>query len=95
MYSPTPHYHLEEEGREEMREEVGELLSGLITVTHSVFTITRGQYVETLTELSELVHVDSLRSTSLHHKQIMFAHSESNHPVLGITVRCSPPTWSS
>ena len=78
MLSPTQSFRLEEEEEEEIK-------SGLITVTHAVFTLTRGQYEETLTSLLELLHVASLRSTILEDKQIMFAHSETNHPGLGIT----------
>jgi len=60
-------------------------MSGLITVTHALFTITRDQYEETLTSLSEIVDVDKLQSTTLHQAGIMYAHSEYNHPIPGIT----------
>ena len=63
------------------------LRSGLITVTHSVFTITREQYEETLTSLAELVNVARLMRTTLGRSGILFAHSEWNQPGQGITVR--------
>ena len=87
---PTRSYQADTERREE--EEAGEdivpgLRSGLITLTHSVFTISRAEYEETLTSLAELVAVSRLMRTRLGTSDILFAHSEWNNPVAGITVR--------
>ena len=86
---PTRSYQADTERREE--EEAGEdivpgLRSGLITLTHSVFTISRAEYEETLTSLAELVAVSRLMRTRLGTSDILFAHSEWNNPVAGITV---------
>ena len=87
--SPTRSYQVDTtERRGESQEEVWPgLRSGLITVTHSVFTITRAEYEETLTSLAELVNVSRLMRTTLGRSGILFAHSEWNQPVRGITVR--------
>ena len=88
---PTRSYQADTERREE-EEDAGEdavpgLRSGLITLTHSVFTISRAEYEETLTSLAELVAVSRLMRTRLGTSDILFAHSEWNNPVAGITVR--------
>ena len=87
--SPTRSYQVDTTERtEESQEEIWPgLRSGLITVTHSVFTITRAEYEETLTSLAELVNVSRLMRTTLGRSGILFAHSEWNQPVQGITVR--------
>ena len=86
LIRPTPSTP-SSEGRKEAEEDIlPGLRSGLITVTHSVFTITREGYEKTLTSLAELVPVSRLMRTTLGRSGILFAHSERNHPVQGITV---------
>ena len=88
VISPTRSYQTDTEMTEEDEEDIlPGLRSGLITVTHSVFTITKADYEETLTSLAELVNVSRLMRTTLGRSGILFAHSEWNQPVQGITVR--------
>ena len=99
VISPTRSYQADTERTEEVEEDIlPGLRSGLITVTHSLFTITRADYEETLTSLAELVNVSRLMRTTLGRSDILFAHSEWNQPVQGITVRPlsaqSGPEWS-
>ena len=88
VISPTRSYQADTERTEEGEVDIWPgLRSGLITVTHSVFTITRKEYEETLTSLAELLDVSRLMRTTLGRSGILFAHSERNQPVQGITVR--------
>ena len=93
--SPTRSYQADTAQRtQESQEDIlPGLRSGLIKVTHSVFTITRAEYEETLTSLAELVNVSRLMRTTLGRSGILFAHSEWNQPLPGITVRLLSPTY--